>query len=106
VAPRQFLGEPSPLEHVFKLGSELPAFRQSFDTVLSFTYIAYSTGLPDLLLHTEDSSCSDPRDRIFALLSLANQSTRNCTVPNYKKSPADLYREVTQYLIVGSTLRR
>lgn len=84
---------------VIQLSPELPNFRECLGTALKLTYKDLHASLRSLLAITEDSLCSDPRDRIYALLSLTDQRTRKHIVPDYNKSAGDLYKEVTQYII-------
>jgi hypothetical protein len=66
-----------------------------------------SWGLQDLLLGTQYSRSTDPRDKIFSLLSIAAETQGKATlpallVPNYEKEFERVYRDVTYYLISTS----
>jgi hypothetical protein len=51
--------------------------------------------LPHLLSETQYSKCTDPRDRIFALLSLLNPRDPAAAIePDYKKNVSEVYTEV------------
>jgi hypothetical protein len=51
--------------------------------------------LPHLLGETQYSRCTDPRDRIFALLSLLNPRDAAAAIePDYKKEVSEIYTEV------------
>lgn len=53
-----------------------------------------------LLSQTEQCQCSDPRDRIFALLSLTPESHRGYgTKPDYTKSPQEVYTDAFKSII-------
>lgn len=52
------------------------------------------------------TQCSDPRDKVYAALSIANylmgRHIRNFIVPNYSASVADVFTEVTKIIIENS----
>jgi hypothetical protein len=50
--------------------------------------------IQDLFQLTKDAGCSDPRDRVFALLSLLGRGDKCPIQPDYTKSVEDVYREV------------
>jgi Heterokaryon incompatibility protein (HET) len=53
-----------------------------------------------LLRLTRQFRCSDPRDRVFALLGLANSIESGVSIkPDYTKSVQDVYREVAVWLL-------
>jgi hypothetical protein len=57
-----------------------------------------------ILLSSMMLQCSDPRDRVFALLSLLRLSTQKCLfsmslVPDYTKSVVDVYCDATRHCI-------
>jgi len=54
--------------------------------------------LLDLLFMAKIFHCSDPRDRIYALLGLAKEGPMRI-VPDYSKPVAEVYAEATLYLI-------
>jgi hypothetical protein len=59
----------------------------------------------DLLDQTKHSRCTDARDRVFALLSLAQEcQSRVLIEPDYTKSASDIYREfaVNHIRLTGS----
>ncbi|KAF4625955.1 hypothetical protein G7Y89_g12209 [Cudoniella acicularis] len=71
-----------------------------FQTIVSiankFDFMSFNT----LLSVSRNSKCSDPRDRIYAILSLAKNYTNGYeptldVKPDYTKGAADIYKEVT-----------
>ena len=50
--------------------------------------------IQDLFQLTKDAGCSDPRDRVFALLSLLGRGDKCPIQPDYTKRVEDVYREV------------
>jgi hypothetical protein len=60
------------------------------------------TSLPDIFRHFRGSSCSDKRDRIFALLSLTEEEPR-ITV-DYEVSTLELFRNVMEQYMDGKTI--
>ncbi|KAE9376139.1 hypothetical protein N431DRAFT_334353 [Stipitochalara longipes BDJ] len=62
----------------------------------------------DLLSHAALLSCSDPRDKVYAFLGhpLAYQLTgKNLVRPDYQKTPAQVYFELSKALIQHTGLR-
>ncbi|PMD29250.1 hypothetical protein L207DRAFT_642561 [Hyaloscypha variabilis F] len=56
-----------------------------------------------LLDQTKNCKCSDPRDRIFALLSLVPKSRRRFGItPDYTKSPGDVYADAFKRIAAHS----
>ena len=48
-----------------------------------------------VLRHTRNCKCSDPRDRVFALLSLVERSPRQpVIIPDYRKTCLEVYRDL------------
>lgn len=77
-----------------------PAFRYNtnISRLLRFKYrdkIVEMSGnsltLRDLLEYSLETRCSDPRDRVFAFLSLANDTEKYGIVPDYRKPPSELF---------------
>ncbi|RYP46987.1 hypothetical protein DL768_006910 [Monosporascus sp. mg162] len=54
-----------------------------------------------ILFNTANFKSTDPRDKIFALLGLATDADDGRLIPDYRKSPSQVYTEVAQHLIVG-----
>lgn len=73
-----------------------PGFGKAPDAAFNMARSPISTSLSlgVLLDVTKDASCLDPRDRIFALLSLLDQDMQSRIVPDYKKSTREVYKEV------------
>jgi hypothetical protein len=58
--------------------------------------------LSDLLHETKDSSCSDPRDKVYALLSFLDQDIQSRIIPNYNMSAQEVYEDVLlQHFEIG-----
>jgi hypothetical protein len=53
----------------------------------------------DVLARFKSSSATDPRDKIYGLLSLATDSVRDKIKPDYDKEPGAVYTEVTATII-------
>jgi hypothetical protein len=64
----------------------------------AFNLCGFGTSKNDplsLLLHqTRDSDCSDPRDRIYALLSFLSRELQARIIPDYTKSVEEVYKDV------------
>ncbi|RYP40427.1 hypothetical protein DL769_011768 [Monosporascus sp. CRB-8-3] len=54
-----------------------------------------------ILFNTANFKSTDPRDKIFALLGLATDADDGRLIPDYRKTPSQVYTEVAQHLIVG-----
>lgn len=55
-----------------------------------------------LMFYTRQALCSDPRDRVFAILSLLNQPLRVHLPSDYTRTSIELYRDVVvQYMNSG-----
>jgi hypothetical protein len=82
-------------QHLLLAPEDLYAkLRSSLDTVYNICRHGEHMPLRDLLELTKLCKCSDPRDRVFALLSLLNDNERRCVIdPNYTKSVSDVYKE-------------
>ncbi len=83
---------------------------ESTDTLLRARMISIyamgNIGLTDLLMHferTKHCKCSDPRDRIYALLSFMEQSDRNLITPDYRKPVPVVYEEMVRDYILHTT---
>lgn len=57
-------------------------------------YTVRSTALTSLLQRTKLSLCTDPRDRVYALLSMIDRGTAESIRPDYERSVADVYADV------------
>ncbi|RYP40497.1 hypothetical protein DL767_001626 [Monosporascus sp. MG133] len=57
--------------------------------------------LGTILFNTANFKSTDPRDKIYALLRLATDADDGCLIPDYRKTPSQVYTEVAQHLIVG-----
>jgi hypothetical protein len=62
------------------------------------------TGLINMAWHTRHTRCSDDRDRIYALLSLAwDTSSRITIIPDYTKPTNQVFQDVALEVLNGST---
>lgn len=58
--------------------------------------------LSALLHETKDSRCSDPRDKVYALLSFLDQDIQSRIIPNYNLSAKEVYEDaMRQHLETG-----
>jgi hypothetical protein len=71
---------------------EYSRMRESLLTVLGMVDKVPDKSLRSLIERTRNCSCSDPRDRIYALLGLTD--TPDLIVPNYSKSVVQVYLKV------------
>jgi hypothetical protein len=53
------------------------------------------------LLQTVQHKCTDPRDRVYALLALTHDADHGTLAPDYAKPVQQLYQEVTAQLMHG-----
>ncbi|KAL1646829.1 hypothetical protein SLS58_002964 [Diplodia intermedia] len=58
----------------------------------------------DLLLDTGKCACTDPRDRIFALLSMCSKESRQRIVPDYESSTRNVYTRVAAHFLESRSL--
>jgi hypothetical protein len=89
--------------------AEMPTSLRIFDEVdfrrINFIIESFDStsvsGVPVLhvLQNIKNSSCSDPRDRVFAILSLLRPSVSRGFAPNYLLDPEEIYRNFTLHLI-------
>jgi len=59
-------------------------------------------GLSSLIFRAYDKSCSDPRDRVFALLGLLHNLERDAlgsSLPDYGISQRDLFTQIVRHLV-------
>jgi hypothetical protein len=67
--------------------SRLLRIEDVFDTT-------FRPSLPDLVYRTRGHKCADDRDRVYALLSLADETGKGRIKPDYSLSPAQVYRRL------------
>ena len=83
-----------------------PVFQKTISNIRqSFSELQGGRGMTVglLLCVTRRFLATDPRDKVVALIGLANNLTSqraNSILPNYSKSTADVYRDVTGFSIV------
>ncbi|KAI4234461.1 MAG: hypothetical protein LQ349_003787 [Xanthoria aureola] len=64
------------------------------------TSVSGHASLRQILDRTKDAQCSDPRDKIYAVLNLVSEDERRGIQPDYTKSTSEVFRD----LILTSTL--
>lgn len=57
--------------------------------------------LYDLLWTTASKGSTNPRDRIYALLGIANSRDREALIPDYDKSVAEVFMDMTRHLVLS-----
>jgi len=63
------------------------------------------TNLPGIISFTRSCQCSDPRDRIFAVLSFLQKYEKDLTItPDYRKTFQEVYQETTWHWIEHNTV--
>jgi Heterokaryon incompatibility protein (HET) len=79
--------------------TDLAAIKSTFAfRLIQQKQISKVPDLIDLMELSRFSQCEDPRDRVFALLSLADRkSNGDSLVPDYSQSVVQLYDDVTRY---------
>lgn len=61
-----------------------------------FIFQPFSTDILSLRRDFQCSDCLEPRDRVYAIISLLDKNEKNiCPHPNYTKSVVEVYQEVT-----------
>ncbi|KAF2023062.1 hypothetical protein EK21DRAFT_81692 [Setomelanomma holmii] len=79
---------------------EWPAPEAAF-TISAFAR-TYNYPLSALLHETRESCCSDPRDRVYALLSFLDAEIQSRIIPNYKLSVDAVYQDVVRrHIAIG-----
>jgi hypothetical protein len=87
------------------LGSRFPEhsyakFRNRLNIIYNICRQGEYMPFQTLLERTKGCKCSDPRDRVFALLSLLDDNERGCAIdPDYTKSVSDVYKETMVKII-------
>ena len=51
--------------------------------------------LMEILQSTKDAQCSDPRDKLYAVLNLVSEHERRAIQPDYTKSTSEVFRDLT-----------
>ena len=67
-----------------------PSFDRSYEVPGELT-----SNLVELINWTKFLSCDNPRDRIYAIRSLLEPGEASNIIPNYNKSPEEIYKEAT-----------
>jgi hypothetical protein len=63
------------------------------DDIYSICIDAAHQPLEEILRFSRTKQCTDPRDKIYGLLSIASQSFRNRISPNYLDTVGDVYKD-------------
>ena len=75
-----------------ELGNHGAAFKERRGHVNSLCTGRVYSNFPDFLTMTKKCKCTDPRDRVYALLGLLDDDYG--IVPNYKKSVTEVYQDM------------
>lgn len=81
------------------------AVRKTWETI---TLLGNPDPLSTILMENISNSLlesSDPRDKVFAMLGLAQDSADHALTPDYTKSAQDVFIEATKYLIAKHGIR-
>jgi hypothetical protein len=65
---------------------------EALDQALSMNLCSTLSGLPNIAINTRKTHCLDPRDRIYAILSLLPKDVSAGIVPNYSKAPEEVFK--------------
>lgn len=68
-----------------------------YQTLIIGSGSARGISIWELVWRYHSSYCSDPRDRVFGLLSLADSISREAFRPDYKKSPVEVLLHLMQF---------
>ena len=63
-------------------------------TIFQLCRDPFNTSLEDLIYQTQASKCSDPRDRVYAMLGLLPNGPSSEINPDYSQSISQVYRDV------------
>ena len=77
--------------HTFTILRETLNF-EALDHVLSMNLCTTLSNLPKVALQARKTHCLDPRDRIYAILSLLHEGVSADIVPNYSKAPEEVFK--------------
>jgi len=77
--------------HTFTILRETLNF-EALDHVLSLNLCTTLSNLPKVALQARKTHCLDPRDRIYAILSLLHEGDSADIVPNYSKAPEEVFK--------------
>ncbi|KAH8781806.1 heterokaryon incompatibility protein-domain-containing protein [Hyaloscypha sp. PMI_1271] len=65
---------------------------EALDQALSMNLCGTLSDLPNVAFLTRKTHCLDPRDRIYAILSLLPEGVSAGIVPNYSKAPEEVFK--------------
>ena len=77
-------------------------FYARIETVQNLCFGKETYSIEQLIDETKSCICSDPRDKIYALLSLLPASNRTGIEPDYTKSVYEVYQHATLSIIESS----
>jgi hypothetical protein len=84
-----------------KRESEWETLRRRYTLAIHLTKARVNgSTLSSLLWNTWDRACTDPRDKVFAMLALVGGAENVSMAPDYGKSMVQVYREVARDIIV------
>jgi hypothetical protein len=67
---------------------------EALDQVFLMNHCTTLSYLPNVTLLTRKTHCLDPRDRIYAILSLLPEGVSAGIVPNYSKAPEEVFKNI------------
>ena len=77
------------------LGSKVYSFHNRIEMIFQLSDDTTFVPFGRLVRQTKDSKCSDPRDRVYAVLSILDKSERNIGIkPDYSQTTAQVYQDV------------
>jgi hypothetical protein len=77
--------------HIFTTLREILNF-EALDQALSMNLCSTLSNLLNVTLLTSKTHCLDPRDRIYAILSLLPEGVSAGIIPNYSKAPEEVFK--------------
>lgn len=90
--------------------ADLWALVDNNDPPAAIRHCSYGQRLTTLLLRTQYRQCTDPRDRVFGILSLVNKedeySPETLLEVDYRKPCLEVMRDATRYAIQEMTSLR
>ncbi|KAI0154258.1 heterokaryon incompatibility protein-domain-containing protein [Xylariaceae sp. FL1272] len=80
---------------------------RSFKLFSELRQVGLPWDLTTLLNKARRSKSSEPRDRIYSLISLSGEADKNCVLPpalraNYNKPIRTIFRDITRYIIIST----
>ena len=86
---------------IYSLARQQTPLSQNLERAYLISTISSFGTLIQVLQRTQDAQCSNPRDKIYAVLNLVSEHERRAIQPDYEKSPSEVFRD----LMLTRTLR-